>query len=63
MTTDRTTDSTTDPTTDSTTGPCGGRPQSIGLAPGLALDAAGQDAAKYGTTNPVVQRLLARDAW
>ena len=60
MTTDRTTDSTTDPTTDSTTGPCGGRPQSIGLAPGLALDAAGQDAAKYGTTNPVVQRLLAR---
>jgi SAM-dependent methyltransferase len=36
------------------------RPQSIGLAPGLALDAAGQDAAKYGTSNPVVQRLLAR---
>ncbi|MEO6629092.1 MAG: class I SAM-dependent methyltransferase, partial [Aquihabitans sp.] len=35
------------------------RPQSIGLAPGLALDAAGQDAAKYGTSNPVVQRLLA----
>ncbi len=60
MTTDRTTDSITDPITDSTTGPCGGRPQSIGLAPGLALDAAGQDAAKYGTTNPVVQRLLAR---
>lgn len=37
------------------------RPRSIGLAPGLALDAAGQDAAKYGTTNPVVQKLLA--AW
>jgi hypothetical protein len=36
------------------------RPRSIGLAPGLALDAAGQDAAKYGTSNPVVQRLLAR---
>jgi len=35
------------------------RPQSIGLAPGLELDAAGQDAAKYGTTNPVVQKLLA----
>lgn len=35
------------------------RPQSIGLAPGLAEDAAGQDAAKYGTTNPVVQKLLA----
>jgi len=30
------------------------------LAPGLASDAAGQDAAKYGTTNPVVQKLLAR---
>lgn len=36
------------------------RPRSIGLAPGLDDDAAGQDAAKYGTTNPVVQRLLAR---
>lgn len=36
------------------------RPRSIGLAPGLASDAAGQDAAKYGTTNPVVQKLLAR---
>lgn len=36
------------------------RPRSIGLAPGLALDAAGQDAAKYGTSNPVVQKLLAR---
>ena len=35
------------------------RPQSIGLAPGLELDAAGQDAAKYGTSNPVVQKLLA----
>lgn len=39
--------------------PSSDRPRSIGLAPGLALDAAGQDAAKYGTTNPVVQRLLA----
>ena len=37
------------------------RPQSIGLAPGLSEDAAGQDAAKYGTSNPVVQKLLA--AW
>jgi SAM-dependent methyltransferase len=37
------------------------RPRAIGLAPGLSLDAAGQDAAKYGTTNPVVQKLLA--AW
>ena len=36
------------------------RPRSIGLAPGLAEDAAGQDAAKYGTSNPVVQKLLAR---
>ena len=35
------------------------RPRSIGLAPGLAEDAAGQDAAKYGTSNPVVQKLLA----
>ncbi len=35
------------------------RPKAIGLAPGLAEDAAGQDAAKYGTSNPVVQRLLA----
>ena len=30
------------------------------MAPGLAQDAAGQDAAKYGTSNPVVQRLLSR---
>jgi SAM-dependent methyltransferase len=36
------------------------RPRSIGLAPGLDDTAAGQDAAKYGTSNPVVQRLLAR---
>ena len=35
------------------------RPRSIGLAPGLSEDAAGQDAAKYGTSNPVVQKLLA----
>jgi SAM-dependent methyltransferase len=32
----------------------------IGLAPGAPEEAAGQDAKKYGTTNPVVQRLLAR---
>ena len=36
------------------------RPKSIGLAPGLDDDAAGQDAAKYGTSNPVVQKLLGR---
>src|SRR5690606_19298608 len=44
-------------------GPTGGasghRP--IGLAPGAPEVAAGQDAAKYGTANPVVRRLL--DAW
>lgn len=32
----------------------------IGLAPGLPEEAAGQDAAKYGTSNPVVQKLLGR---
>ena len=32
----------------------------IGLAPGAPEEAAGQDAKKYATTNPVVQRLLAR---
>lgn len=32
----------------------------IGLAPGAPPEAAGQDARKYATTNPVVQRLLAR---
>lgn len=32
----------------------------IGLAPGAPEEAAGQDAAKYGTSNPVVQRLLGR---
>lgn len=36
-----------------------GSNRSIGLAPGLPADAAGQDAAKYGTSNPVVLRLLA----
>lgn len=38
------------------------RPSSgaIGLAPGAPAEAAGQDAAKYGTSNPVVQKLLAR---
>jgi SAM-dependent methyltransferase len=33
----------------------------IGLAPGASYQAAGQDAAKYGTSNPVVRRLL--DRW
>jgi SAM-dependent methyltransferase len=33
----------------------------IGLAPGVPLEAAGQDAAKYGSTNPVVRKLL--DGW
>ncbi len=32
----------------------------IGLAPGAPEQAAGQDAKKYATANPVVQRLLAR---
>src|SRR5262249_29554661 len=33
----------------------------IGLAPGAPREAAGQDAAKYGSTNPVVHRLF--DRW
>ena len=33
----------------------------IGLAPGVSREAAGQDAAKYGSTNPVVRHLL--DRW
>jgi SAM-dependent methyltransferase len=33
----------------------------IGLAPGAKADAVGQDAKKYGSTNPVVVRLL--DRW
>ncbi len=36
-------------------------PRPIGLAPGAPAQAAGQDAAKYGSTNPVVRRLL--DRW
>ena len=32
----------------------------IGLAPGVPKEAAGQDAAKYGSTNPIVTRLLDR---
>jgi len=36
-------------------------PRPIGLAPGAPEWAAGQDAAKYGSTNPVVRRLL--DRW
>lgn len=35
-----------------------GRP--IGLAPGAPEQAAGQDAKKYGSSNPVVQKLLAK---
>jgi len=33
----------------------------IGLAPGVSRETAGQDAAKYGSTNPVVRHLL--DRW
>jgi ubiquinone/menaquinone biosynthesis C-methylase UbiE len=33
----------------------------IGLAPGAELEAAGQDARKYGSRNPVVRRLI--DRW
>jgi len=33
----------------------------IGLAPGVPREAAGQDVAKYGSTNPVVRRLF--DRW
>ncbi|HEX6236667.1 MAG TPA: class I SAM-dependent methyltransferase [Acidimicrobiales bacterium] len=44
----------------STGGPPPG-PAPIGLAPGAPAEAAGQDAAKYGSTNPVVRRLL--DRW
>src|SRR5689334_1743703 len=36
----------------------GGR--TLGLPPGVALDATGQDEKKYSTTNPVVRRLIAR---
>ena len=35
-------------------------PRPIGLPPGIEYEAAGQDAAKYDTTNPVVRRLIAR---
>jgi SAM-dependent methyltransferase len=47
-------------TEDETAGPARA-PVPIGLAPGVPLEAAGQDAAKYGSTNPVVRRLL--DRW
>ncbi|HET6774313.1 MAG TPA: class I SAM-dependent methyltransferase [Acidimicrobiales bacterium] len=40
-------------------GTAGRRP--IGLAPGAPAEAAGQDAAKYGSSNPVVRRFL--DRW
>ena len=39
----------------------GGAPRPIGLAPGAPAAGAGQDAAKYGSANPVVRRLL--DRW
>jgi hypothetical protein len=42
-----------------TPGTAGPRP--VGLAPGAPAEAAGQDAAKYGSSNPVVRRLL--DRW
>ena len=35
-------------------------PQSIGLAPGVDPDAAGQDEQKYTTSNPVVRHLIGR---
>lgn len=38
-----------------------GPSRTIGLAPGAPVEAAGQDAAKYGTSNPLVQKLL--DRW
>jgi hypothetical protein len=41
--------------------PESGTRRPIGLAPGAPLEAAGQDAAKYGSSNPVVRRLL--DRW
>ncbi len=37
-----------------------GSPTPIGLAPGAPEQAAGQDAKKYGSTNPVVKKLLER---
>lgn len=43
------------------TGGAGAPPRPIGLAPGVPQEAAGQDAAKYGSTNPVVCGLL--DRW
>jgi SAM-dependent methyltransferase len=52
----------TPPTTTATDAPVPTpSPTPIGLAPGVPLEAAGQDAAKYGSTNPVVRRLL--DRW
>lgn len=41
--------------------PAGGPPRAIGLAPGAPRRAAGQDAAKYGSSNLVVRTLL--DRW
>jgi SAM-dependent methyltransferase len=52
-------DDDTPPTPDQATAPGSSR-QTIGLAPGVPLEAAGQDAAKYGSSNPVVRRLLGR---
>lgn len=58
-----------DPAVEQTSRPHAGAPgdrvqtavRPIGLAPGAPREAAGQDAAKYGSTNPVVRRLL--DRW
>jgi SAM-dependent methyltransferase len=44
----------TRPEVDSGTG------RALGLPPGVALEATGQDEKKYSTTNPVVRRLIAR---
>jgi SAM-dependent methyltransferase len=41
----------------------GAKRRPLGLAPGAPEQAAGQDARKYSTTNPVVQRLIARWAF
>jgi SAM-dependent methyltransferase len=37
-----------------------GSGRTLGLPPGVALDATGQDEKKYSTTNPIVRRLIAR---
>jgi SAM-dependent methyltransferase len=49
------------PTGSSASSSAQGPRRTIGLAPGVPLEAAGQDAAKYGSSNPIVRRLL--DRW